>query len=659
MPAARGKRAVRLEGDSLVVEGPLSLSGVLRPRGDKSVSHRALLFAALAPGTSRISNLGSGGDVGSTLQMIRALGVAAELSLEGAVAVEGPGPENFSEPRHVIDCGNSATTMRLGCGLMAGLPYLSVLTGDASLRRRPMGRLVDPLRRMGATIATSPGDIAPLMVKGGRLRAIEYELPIPSAQLKGAILIAGLCAEGRTVVSERFASREHTETMLEALGASIEVRPGRISIAPSRLHPFEVRIPGDISSAAFFLVGATLLEGSEVRAEKVLLSPVRRKYLDVIASMGARVSYAEEGYELGQPYGYAATSYAGPLTSVEIGPPLVPALIDELVVLAAAACLAEGTTRISGAAELRGKETDRITDLACELRKTGARIEELPDGLVIEGLGASPRPANYDSHGDHRIAMATAILACAARGRSTVRGIEDSAISYPGFISDFVRLTDSQAPVVAIDGPAGSGKSTVAKKVASRLGLRYLDTGAMYRALTLAALREGIPPSDIRRLARLAAEIDIEISGDGKVFVNGADVTGEIRTREVDRAVSLYSAVPEVRRELVDKQRRYASDGAVVEGRDIGSVVFPDARVRIFLSASAEERARRRHKVDTDRTLEELTEDIQERDRLDATRATSPLKPAEGAHLIDTTEMAPEEVADCIVDLWTAGGFEE
>jgi 3-phosphoshikimate 1-carboxyvinyltransferase len=440
MSDSDGTERIRLEGDHLVVEGPVALSGSIRPEGDKSVSHRALLLAALAQGESRIANLGSGKDVASTARLLQSVGVSVQGFGSEEVVVIGSGGEGYLEPHRVIDCGNSATTMRLGSGFLAGIPYLCVLTGDASLRKRPMDRVAVPLSMMGAGVETSPGGVPPVMVRGGNLRAIDYDLPVPSAQVKGAILIAGLSARGRCVLRERYRSREHTETMLRALGADIQIDDGEVSLSASRLKSFSAAIPGDISSAAFFLIGACTIPGSSVRADKVVLSEARRKFAEVISVMGGDIAWDVEGECIGQPYGSVTAAHNGLLESVEIGAPEVPALIDEIVMLAFAACSARGTTKITGASELRTKESDRISHLACELRKTGASIEELPDGLVIEGIGGPPSPAEYDSHGDHRIAMAAAIAACAAGGRSVVSGIADAAVSYPNFVSDLIRL---------------------------------------------------------------------------------------------------------------------------------------------------------------------------------------------------------------------------
>ncbi len=436
---------VSLADDCLTVTGPVALRGEVAPPGDKSISHRALLMAALAEGESRISNLGTGEDVRATAGLVSALGVELEWHSQTEVSVAGSGPEGMSESRRVIDCANSATTMRLGAGLLAGLPYLSVLTGDSSLRRRPMERVARPLSLMGAAVSTSPGGVAPMVVRGGRLRGIHYVLPVSSAQVKGAVLLAGLSAAGETVVEERSATREHTETMLSVLGAKVSIEHGAVAVSASRLAAFDARVPTDISSAAFFLLGAAMIPGSEVQAESVCLSPTRRAFMEKAGEMGARMGWEETASSLGQPYGKAWAAFQGRLQAFELSEAELPPLVDEVVILAAAACVAEGTTRIRGARELRTKETDRISTLAAELRKTGARIDEFEDGMDIRGLGRPPAPADYDSHGDHRIAMAASILACAAEGRSTVRGISAAAVSYPGFVSDLRRLAGADA----------------------------------------------------------------------------------------------------------------------------------------------------------------------------------------------------------------------
>ena len=433
---------IRLDGDTLVVDGPVVLAGTIRPPGDKSVSHRALLMAAIAKGESRISNLSTGADVSSTMRFLKCLGVGLQ-SREALVVVEGRGLEGLAEPTRVIDCQNSGTTMRLGSGLVAGLPYLSVLTGDASLRRRPMDRVAVPLSSMGAAVNTSPGGVPPVMIRGRRLRGIEYELPVASAQVKGAILLAGLAAEGRTLVKEKYPTREHTEVMLKALGASVEIADGEICLEPSEVLPFHAEIPGDISSASFFLAGAAMIPNSTVEAENVVLTPVRKRFADILVSMGAEIVCDCRGEVLGQSFGTLRAQWNGSLGGFSIGAREIPSLIDEVVILATAACLARGTSLIKDAAELRTKESDRIAALARELSKTGAFIEERPDGLLIKGVNGPPVAAEYDSHGDHRIAMATAMLACASKGVSRVHGISACAVSYPEFVSELIRMAGS------------------------------------------------------------------------------------------------------------------------------------------------------------------------------------------------------------------------
>jgi 3-phosphoshikimate 1-carboxyvinyltransferase len=681
-----GDQIVRQEGSRLVVQGPVALVGSSTFPGDKSISHRALFLAALAKGRSVLRGLSDGRDVAASLALVEALGAGVEVVSTDplTVVVDSPGPEGLSAPNHVIDCGNSATTMRIGAGLVAGIPQLFALTGDASLRRRPMERVAEPLELMGAAVALSPGGTAPMVLKGARLRGIAYDLPVASAQVKSMVLLAGIQARGRTIVRERFLTREHTEAMLTHLGAPVDIQEdgGRvISVEPCDFSGFDADIPGDISSAAFFLAGAAAVPGSRFEAKDVILTPSRKAFLDVLEAMGAQVSIAVTRAFMGQEVGDVTVGHAAELKGVEIEPARVPSLIDELVCLAAVACTARGKTSIRGAGELRHKESDRISALARELVKCGAEVAELDDGLEIRGKGGFVEPAKYDSHGDHRIAMAAAILACAARGRSEIGGVEAASVSFPGFVQTLVsigrvlpevggspgllaagaggrseksaggegvpELRSGGRPslLVAIDGPAGSGKSTVARILARRLGLRYLDTGAFYRAVTLVARRRGIEPSEGAKLGSLAESLTFEVTQEGHLLVDGSDVTDELRSEEVESWVSVYSAVSEVREALVRKQREAAQGGAVMEGRDIGTVVLPDADLKVFLDASFAERLRRRSQADAEkRTPMEVAEAIRKRDELDSSRKDSPLKPAPDAVVIDTTDLSVDEV---------------
>lgn len=405
--------------------------GSLRPPGDKSISHRSLLLATLATGPSRITGLLDSADVRATQGLCRALGAEFEQLPEGVLRVLPP--DRLREPEDVVDCLNSGTTARLGIGLLAGLEFSTTLTGDASLRRRPMRRVVTPLEAMGARVlGRRGGDLLPLTIQGGGLRGTHHQLAVASGQVKGALLLAALAAEGTTSLAGRLEGRDHTERMLEACGVRLQTNPEEIHLeGPQRPSPFAGEVPADPSSAAFFLVAAAMLPGSEVRLEGVGLNPGRLGVLRVLEAMGASVETHPGPTSLGEPRGTLVIR-GGRLRGVRWDPAWVVEAIDEVPVLAVAACFAEGETRIEGAEELRVKESDRLATITVELRKLGAELEELPDGLVIQG-GGGLRGAAVESHHDHRIAMAMGVAALGAVGTTTIHGAEVVAVSFPGF----------------------------------------------------------------------------------------------------------------------------------------------------------------------------------------------------------------------------------
>ena len=420
----------------LELVGQVPLRGRIRLPGCKGISHRALVFAAVADGTSRITNLAPGDDVRSTARALGALGVG--LAVVGdAVVVTGTGFEGLQEPDDVIDCGNSGTTLRLLAGLLAGRASLAVLTGDASLRRRPMGRVVEPLRALGALVdGAADAAHAPLTVRGGGLVGERVELAVASGQVKTALVLAGLQAGGVTEIAEPAPSRDHTERMLLALGAPVErVDDRTLRVRAGSPDAFELAVPGDPSSAAFFAVAAAIVPGSAIVLEDVALNPGRVEYLDVLREMGARVDVRVVGETLGEPFGEIAVE-AAPLRGTVIASR--EAIVDELPVLAVAAAFATGVTEIRDAAELAVKESDRIATLQSELSRLGIAVEPRPDGLVVRG--GEPRGAAMTSHDDHRIAMAAAVAAAGASGVSTVAGWDAVAVSYPGFADDLRRL---------------------------------------------------------------------------------------------------------------------------------------------------------------------------------------------------------------------------
>jgi 3-phosphoshikimate 1-carboxyvinyltransferase len=425
--------------NDVVLGGAHPLRGRLRVPGDKSVSHRALMFAALANGPSRVSHLATGEDVGATRAAIEALGVRVKDARDGVLTVRGGGVDAMREPDAVIDCGNSGTTMRVLAGIVAGRPFLSVLTGDASLRHRPMARVAEPLRRMGATIdGRDDGRYAPLVVRGGRLTGVRHELPVASAQVKSALLLAGLQASGPTEVVSPALSRDHTERMLADFGAPITVDGLTVRVEAGEPKPFDLVVPGDPSSAAFFVVAATITPGSEIVLEDLCLNPTRTAFVAVLQRMGADIEVVAQGERAGEPVGDLVVRSAS-LTATVIEGDEVPSLLDEVPALAIAAAFADGVTEVRDAAELVVKESNRIGTINQELAQLGVGCEARADGLTIRG--GNPRAGLLKSHGDHRVAMAGAIAANALDGESTVRGWQSVASSYPGFLDDLASLT--------------------------------------------------------------------------------------------------------------------------------------------------------------------------------------------------------------------------
>ena len=424
----------------LTVRPSVPLRGRVRVPGDKSISHRVLLLGALADGPSRIDGFLPCGDCLATLACLRALGVEVETHDATTLTIHGRGLRGLRAPSVPLDCARSGTTMRLLAGILAGHPLGPVsrpcpctLTGDEQMLRRPMRRVVEPLRRMGAEIADTDGH-APLTIRGRRLRGCDHTLAIASAQVKSALLLAGLYAGSPTTIRQPGPARDHTERMLAAMGAAIEVSGLTVTLAPSpsSLASLSLTVPGDISSAAFPLVAAALVPGSEVTIEGVGVNPTRTGLLDVLRTMGAEIALDNEREQGNEPVA-DVTVGASDLVSVEVGGDLVVRMIDEFPVLAVVATQARGTTLVRDAGELRVKETDRIATVVAELRALGARIDPLPDGFIIEG----PTPlhsATVDSHGDHRLAMALAVAGLIAEGEVVIENAECIDDSFPGFV---------------------------------------------------------------------------------------------------------------------------------------------------------------------------------------------------------------------------------
>lgn len=418
----------------LVVRPSDGLRGPVRVPGDKSISHRTLMLGAIAEGVTRVTNWLPAGDCQATLRCVRALGVPIDQHDATTLTVHGVGRDGLQAPRRTLDCQGSGTTMRLLAGVLAGQSFASTLDGHDGLRRRPMRRIIEPLCQMGADVKGRDGRFPPLQIREGDLRGIDYRLPVASAQVKSCILLAGLFASGPTTIHEPGPARDHTERMLQAMGAEVQIDGPTITLVPqpAPLKPLTLQVPGDFSSAAFLLGAGAIVPGSRIVIEDVGGNPTRTGLLDVLYAMGARIDVEDQRESGGEPLIDLAVRYSD-LQYTQVDGSLVVRMIDEFPILAVAATQAGGKTVVRDAGELRVKETDRIAAVARELRKMGAEIEETPDGFVVLGP-ATLQGAVVDSHGDHRLAMALAVAGLVADGETIVEGAEVIDDSYPGFV---------------------------------------------------------------------------------------------------------------------------------------------------------------------------------------------------------------------------------
>ena len=420
----------------MTVRRPRRLRGDVTPPGDKSISHRAAIFNAIADGEARVENYGTGADLASTLRVLRGLGTQIERHDDGTFTVRGG---ILTEPSDILNTGNSGTTTRLMAGVLAGQSFMSVMTGDRSIRSRPMARIVDPLRLMGAEVdGRDGGRLAPLTFRGGSLHGIEYRMPVASAQVKSALLLAGLFADGETTLEQPAVSRDHTELMFRSMGVEVFEDGLTVSVRPGRLSALDVTVPADISSAAYWLVAGVCHPDAEVRVCNVGVNPTRTGILDALAMMGADVSVENERTEGGELVADLVARSSN-LRAAEIGGDLIPRLVDEVPVLALAACFAEGTTVIRDAAEVRVKESDRLMASRMELARFGAQVEEMDDGLRITG-GRALRGATHRTYADHRIAMTMGIAGLLAAGETAVQSAQTASVSYPTFWDDLDSL---------------------------------------------------------------------------------------------------------------------------------------------------------------------------------------------------------------------------
>lgn len=659
----------------------------IRVPGDKSITQRALILGAMARGESRIGAAPRGADPLATARALGALGVPIH-GLDGPATtplrIDGPGVRRWKQPRTPLDLCNSGTGARLLAGALAAQPLSVVLGGDESLSRRPMRRIAEPLRRMGAAVEYLEQDgVLPMRVTGGTLRGIRHDGRVASAQVKSAILLAATGSGVPIEVREPRRSRDHSERMLEAMG--VRVREGwrdgawsvRIDAPPTRLAPLEMNVPGDFSSAAFFLAWAVLARRSRpLTIRGVGLNATRTGFLAVLGRMGVRVEARPRGAAGGEPAGdLMVAAPDGGLRAVEVGGEGVTGMIDEVPILAVLAARADGVTRITGAGELRVKESDRLAALAANLRRIGVGVEELSDGLEIEGT-QRPLAGPVQCFHDHRIAMAFGVLAAAPGCEIAVDDPGVANVSFPGFWRMLAQVADAAAAsthrterspttapeciVVAIDGSAGAGKSTTAAAVAARLGFRHLDSGAIYRAVTLALLDSEAGCDAVERISPAeldALNVDVRWGDAGmEVWIHCEPAPEEaLRAERVTSAVSRVSAVPAVRAHLLALQRSAAEPpGLVAEGRDMGTVVFPEAQLKVFLDAAPSERARRRILQQGGgepgtAEIEAEAARLSARDERDSSRQLAPMLRAADAQRLDTTNLDPESQTEEIV----------
>lgn len=638
----------------------LSARGTVRLPGSKSISNRVLLLAALADGVTVVRDLLRSDDTERMLDALRTLGVKVESIGNNDYRITGCGG-NFPNKHTKLFLGNAGTAFRPLTAALALSGGSHELSGVARMHERPIGDLVDGLRQLGADIRYLGNDgFPPLQISPARLAG-------DTAQVRGDVssqfltgLLMALPLLNRTVKVEvigELISKPYIEitlAMMARFGVRVE-RDGWRSftvVAGSRyVSPQEIYVEGDASSASYFLA-AGAIGGGPVRVEGVGSDSVQgdTRFAEVLEQMGARITTGANWMEARAPQ-------SGKLKAIALDCNHIP---DAAMTLAVTALYADGTTTLRNIASWRVKETDRIAAMATELRKLGATVEEGADFIRITPLATGyPLQAGssgIDTYDDHRMAMCFSL---AAFGGAGVRINDPLCVTktFPGYFDEFAKVTQA-VPVIAIDGPSASGKGTVAQRVADALGWHYLDSGALYRLLGLAAQRHGVAPDDETGLAELAGRVDIRFEK-GDAWLDGVQVGDELRTEEAGSAASRIAALPRVRAALLDKQRAFRrAPGLVADGRDMASVVFPDAVLKVFLTASAEARAERRYKQlkekGIDANIADLLQDIQARDERDMQRSVAPLQQAQGASLLDTTPLNIEQAVEEVLTRYRA-----
>lgn len=633
------------------------LQGDIGVAGDKSISHRALMLSSQALGTTKISGLLEGEDVLNTAGALRSMGVPIRQKGAGRWEVDGVGVGGLREADNLLDMGNSGTSTRLLMGLVSPYPFTTFFTGDQSLRKRPMGRVITPLSQMGVQVTAREGGKLPLALTGtANTLPITYCLPVASAQVKSAILLAALNTAGKTTVIEPEPTRDHTENMLEYLGFRVErekQKDGAIAISiqgHQNIQPQdrEIIVPGDPSSAAFPVVAALISKDAKLTIRNVCVNPLRTGLFATLKEMGANLQFTNERIVAGEKVADLVVE-SSKLKGVVVPAERAPSMIDEYPILSVAAAFADGKTVMHGLGELRVKESDRLSAIIESLTACGIKASAEGDTLTVTGAKAPKGGATITTHFDHRIAMSFLVFGMASAEAVTVDDATAIKTSFPNFvelmnglgakITSQSPITNHQSLIIAIDGPAASGKGTLARRLAEYYGLDYLDTGGLYRAVGMKLVYSGKDPHDRTAAIEAAKNIDAEDLANPR-----------LRQERIGQAASIVSAYPEVRAALLDFQRNFAKGrkGAVLDGRDIGTVVCPDAEFKFFITATLYARAKRRHRELTGEGIEvifeSVLEDLRERDERDEKRAVAPLKPADDAILMDTSTLDASEV---------------
>ncbi len=651
------------------------INGKIKVAGDKSISHRSVMLSSLAIGKTTISGLLEGDDVLNTKQAMLQLGVDINKDENGIWTVKGSGIGGLTESQDIIDMGNSGTGARLLMGILSTHKLFSVITGDASLRKRPMMRVIDPLSKFGARFYFRSGGRLPIAVCGTEEPLpVTYELPVASAQVKSAVLLAGLNTAGITTVIEKEKTRDHTERMLKFFGADIHVDGDNIKLKGQPLlksDNLHINVPADPSSAAFPIVAALITKNSDITIENVCINPLRTGLFQTLKEMGADIEYLNIRSECGEEIADIRVK-SSHLKGIEVPADRAPSMIDEYPILAVAAAFAEGKTVMRGLEELRVKESDRLLAVANGLNVCG--VKNQIDGNDLTVFGGKVAGGNtVVTHMDHRIAMSFLVMGMSSANPISVDDGSFIATSFPDFIKlmnqigarivsatntnenkedkpSYYNINNIRPLVIAIDGPAASGKGTLARRIANTLGFSYLDTGSLYRAVGLKLVYAGIEPEQIKDNVDIAIDCARNITQD--------DLSNpRLRQERIGRAASIVAAMPEIRAALLEYQREYAkkSGGAVLDGRDIGTVVCPDADIKLFITASLGSRAKRRHKEIQGQGIEvvfsSVLKDLEERDQRDRERDQAPMQPADDAIIIDTTASSANDVFDKVMGL--------